>query len=279
MDEDIQQTVADLRSMLGATDSTNETPPDTELLEVASYPEDRDDADELEEEVEELVRAASEQAQKPSTPPPGGPIGYVSNARNAASQSDVFQFWAPAEETSLGIGSLVRHVNNANTQRSEETYGIITKTVGNTLGLEDYAVHVYEEDAQPPLSSIVPAPSRRRPVVNYQAKVLASNQRVQRPVQSGPVYAVKASELAGIHGRPPENWLDPNYLLTGFYEDGEGKFGVFAEERARVLGPKQGHVILSGLPGSGKTSLFLTLVISLYAQLQQLEREETDEEK
>lgn len=38
--------------------------------------------------------------------------------------------------------------------------------------------------------------------------------------------------------------------------------------------PRQGHVIFSGLPGAGKTSLFLALVISLYAQLQQMEDEE-----
>jgi hypothetical protein len=150
-------------------------------------------------------------------------------------------------------------------------------TEGNTLGLDDYAIHVYEQDAQPPIDSIQPAPSARRPIVNYHAKVLASTSTVQRPVLSGPVYAVCADELASLHGKSNDTWLDPNYMLTGFYEDIDGDFGIFAEERARVLGPKQGHVILSGLPGAGKTSLFLTLVISLYAHLQQIEDEDESE--
>jgi hypothetical protein len=100
---------------------------------------------------------------------------------------------------------------------------------------------------------------------------------VQRPPLSGPVYAIKAAELTKVHGEDDAEWPGRNHLLLGFYEDGDGGFGAFAEERARVLGPKQGHVIFSGLPGAGKTSLFLTLVISLYAQLRRLEGEDTDE--
>jgi hypothetical protein len=154
------------------------------------------------------------------------------------------------------------------------TYGIITKTEGQTLGLDDYATHVYEKDAKPPIESIQPAPSERRPVVNYHVKVLASTQSIQKPVLSGPVYAVAADELAEVHRKEKLSWLDPDYILAGFYQDGRGDFGIFAEERSRVLGPKQGHVILSGSPGAGKTSLFLTLVISLYAQLQNMENDD-----
>ncbi|MFL5691028.1 MAG: hypothetical protein ACJ795_04420, partial [Ktedonobacteraceae bacterium] len=197
------------------------------------------------------------------------PLGYVSNARNSVAQSDSFQFWAPAEEASLGIGGIVRHTSSQ--PDPVHTYGIITKTEGQTLGLDDYAIHVYEQDAHPPIDSIQLAPSERRPVVNYHVKVLASTQSMQKPVLSGPVYAVAADELAEVHKKEKTQWLDPSYILTGFYQDTTGDFGIFAEERSRVLGPKQGHVILSGSPGAGKTSLFLTLVISLYAQLQNME--------
>jgi hypothetical protein len=248
-----------------------------EVLVISSYPDDQgdDEIGEEEEEIEALVLAAQAEQQKSVEPSPMqsmDPIGYVSNARNATSRSDQFQFWTPAEEISLGIGSIVRHT--ATTPQRVDTYGIIIDTAGSTLGLDDYAIHVYEQDARPPLESILPAPSARRPVVHYHAKVLASTQKALRPVQSGPVYAVSAAELAKVHGR--DIWLDPEYLLLGFYEDVRGQFGIFGEERARVLGPKQGHVIFSGLPGAGKTSLFLTSVIALYAQLRN--REEVDGE-
>lgn len=246
-----------------------------EILVISSYPEDQgdDEVNEADEEIAALVMAAQTEQRKLYEQPVlhiTNPIGYVSNARNAASQSDLFQFWTPAEETSLGIGSIVRHT--ATTPQQVNTYGIIIDTTGTTLGLDDYAIHVYEQDARPPLDSIVPAPSTRRPVVHYQAKVLASTQKALRPVQSGPVYAVSAAELAEVHKQAQDVWLDPQYLLLGFYEDAQGKFGIFGEERARVLGPKQGHIIFSGLPGAGKTSLFLTLVISLYAQLRNREK-------
>ncbi len=257
-------------------------PREEEVIVIRDYPEDRGDDEiaEDDEEIAALVLAAQTERERITnqqlTSQQTLPIGYVTNARNATSRSDMFQFWAPAEETSLGIGSIVRHT--AMVQQRVDTYGIIVDTTGSTLGLDDYAIHVYEQDAQPPLNSIVPAPSARRPVVHYQAKVLASTNRAQRPVLSGPVYSVIASELADVHRRMQDVWLDPQYLLLGFYEDTSGAFGIFGEERARVLGPKQGHVIFSGLPGAGKTSLFLTLVISLYAQLRNMEEGNPDGE-
>lgn len=249
-------------------------PREEEVIIIRDYPEDQGD-DEIAEDDEEIavmVLAAQAEREKIThrqfTSQQTFPIGYVTNARNAASRSDMFQFWATAEETSLGIGSIVRHT--ATVPHRVDTYGIIVDTTGSTLGLDDYAIHVYEQDAQPPLDSIIPAPSARRPVVHYQAKVLASTHQVQRPVLSGPVYAVTANELADVHRSVQDRWLDPQYLLLGFYEDASGTFGIFGEERARVLGPKQGHVVFSGLPGAGKTSLFLTMVISLYAQLRNI---------
>lgn len=249
-------------------------PREEEVIVIREYPEDQGD-DELaqdDEEIAALVLAAQAEREKITnqqfTSQQTHPIGYVTNARNAASRSDIFQFWAPAEETSLGIGSIVRQT--ATVPERVDTYGIIVDTTGSTLGLDDYAIHVYEQDAQPPLGSIIPAPSARRPIVHYQAKVLASTYQIHRPVLSGPVYAVTASELADVHRQVKDRWLDPQYLLLGFYEDASGTFGIFGEERARVLGPKQGHVIFSGLPGAGKTSLFQTLVISLYAQLRNM---------
>ena len=253
-----------------------------EVIVIRDYPEDQGDDEiaEDDEEIATLVLAAQAEREKITsqqfTSQQTLPIGYVTNARNAASRSDMFQFWAPAEETSLGIGSIVRHT--ATIPQRVDTYGIIVDTTGSTLGLADYAIHVYEQDAQPPLDSIIPAPSARRPVVHYQAKVLASTHKAQRPVLSGPVYAVTANELADVHRKVQDMWIDPQYLLLGFYEDASGTFGIFGEERARVLGPKQGHVIFSGLPGAGKTSLFLTLAISLYAQLRNMEEEDPDGE-
>ena len=247
--------------------------PEAEVIEVPVYPEERDEAeDNLDAEVEDLVEAARLAAE---TPPAAGdhPAGYVSNARNAASRSDGFPFWGPAERTALGVGSLVRHsAIDPALGRPVDTYGLVIAANAQTLGLEDFAIHVYEEDARPPLNSIQPAPSRRRPVVNYDARVIASTCPVHRPVHSGPVYAVKAAELAAMHGQTAPDWPGRTHILLGLYKDDAGDYGVLAEERDRVLGPKQGHVIFSGLPGAGKTSLYLTLVISLYAQLQRLEQ-------
>ncbi len=278
MDDDMQQLLENFRSQSQTASTDNEeATTDLEVLEVPFYPEDQGDNvnDEDESEIEALVQAARQQMITQGQQE-GAPIGYVSNARNAKSYSDTFQFWAPAEETSLGIGSIIRHTSYG--QQTVDTYAIVIDTEGSTLGLDDYAIHVYEQDAHPPLESILPAPSSRRPIVNYRAKVLASTHIAHRPVLSGPVYSVQAEELANIHKKDCASWLSPDYLLTGFYEDAQGEFGLFAEERSRVLGPKQGHVILSGLPGAGKTSLFLTLTISLYAQLRSLEEGDTYEE-
>jgi hypothetical protein len=278
MDDDLQRLLESFRTQSQTAPTDNqEAINDVEVLEVPFYPEDQGDnaADEDEREIDALVQAAREQMSAPQQQE-GAPIGYVSNARNAASYSDTFQFWAPAEEISLGIGSIVRHTSYG--QQTVDTYAIVIDTEGSTLGLDDYAIHVYEQDARPPLESIHPAPSSRRPIVNYRAKVLASTHVAHRPVLSGPVYSVRADELASIHKKDCASWLAPDYLLTGFYEDAHGEFGIFAEERARVLGPKQGHVILSGLPGAGKTSLFLTLTISLYAQLRSLEEGDPNEQ-
>ena len=255
MDDDTQQLLENFHSQL-QTFSTNsqEANADVEVLEVPFYPEDLGDnvADGDEREIEALVQATHEQmiAQVQQE---GTPIGYVSNARNAASYSDTFQFWAPARDTSLGIGTIVRHTSSG--QQAVDTYAIVIDTEGSTLGLDDYAIHVYEQDARPPLESILPAPSSRRPIVNCRAKVLASTHIAHRPVLSGPVYTVQADELANIHKKDCASWLDPDYLLTGFYEDAYGEFGIFAEDGSRVLGPKQGHVILSGLPGAGRDLL------------------------
>ena len=278
MDDDMQQLLENFRSQSQTASTDNEeATTDLEVLEVPFYPEDQGDNvnDEDESEIEALVQAARQQMITQGQQE-GAPIGYVSNARNAASYSDTFQFWAPAEEISLGIGSIVRHTSYG--QQTVDTYAIVIDTEGSTLGLDDYAIHVYEQDARPPLESILPAPSSRRPIVNYRAKVLASTHMAHRPVLSGPVYPVQADELASVHKKDCASWLAPDYLLTGFYEDAHGEYGLFAEERSRVLGPKQGHVILSGLPGAGKTSLFLTLTISLYAQLRSLEEGDSDEE-
>lgn len=234
--------------------------------------------DEDEQTIEEMVQAAHAYLERMAadTPLQHPPIGFVSNARNATSTSDRFQFWAPAEETNLGIGSIICHTSSV--QPVVHTYAIVVETSGVTLGLEDFAIHAFECETRPPLTSIIPGKSSRRPIVTYLAKVLASTQRWQRPILSGPVYAVAASDLAAVHSKEPASWLDPAYQLTGFYEDTVGAFGIFAEELSRMLGPKQGHVIFSGLPGSGKTSLFLTLTIALYAHLRQLEERDPDAE-
>jgi hypothetical protein len=83
-----------------------------EVLEIVHYPEDRgdDEQDEYENMVETIVQNALAEKERYGSPPMQSssreqPIGYVSNARNAASQSDVFQFWAPAEEVSRAIAS------------------------------------------------------------------------------------------------------------------------------------------------------------------------------
>jgi hypothetical protein len=277
MDEETRQLIRNFPAQ-DETLAYGETISEADTLEVVSYPDDEGDTalDETKVEIEAMVQAANEQIAAALAQHAGMPLGYVSNARNAAAQSDTFQFWAPAEATSLGIGSIVRHT--ASIPQIVHTYGIVVDTEGSTLGLDDFAIHVYERDAQPPVESILPAPSTRRPIVNYYAKVLASTQGVHRPVLSGPVYAVAADELAGLHRKDNAYWLDPDYFLTGFYEDASGEFGIFAEERSRVLGPKQGHMILSGLPGAGKTSLFLTLIISLYAQLRTMEEKDADAE-
>lgn len=237
----------------------------------SAIPENDDEA-----ELNALVAAALQQEETPA-PHPTDPIGYVSNARNAASRSDAYPFWSSGETASAGIGSLVRHeAADPNSKQSVQTYGIVTSAQGLTSGLDDFAIHVYEKDGRPIPEQVILSNSRRRAVVNYEARVLASSQDVERPVFAGPVYPVTAPDMASLHNQSGPDWPNAEYFLLGFYQDPQGNFGAFAEERARVLGPKQGHAILSGLPGAGKTSLFLTLVIALYGQLRDLEGNDND---
>lgn len=289
MGETIPEMLDDLRQRPVETPSSPEGL-GLDEIQVDSYPEEQEDREEaVEEEVEQLVRDTLNATSRPA-PPGDAPAGYVSNARNATSSTDRFVFWSPAETADLPIGSLVRHSvkDPRNVQNRIETYGIVTSAESLTLGLDDFAIHVYEQDGQPPLDSIQAAPSQRRPVVKYEAKILASNGDLRRPVLSGPVYAVMAKDLAAVHRKQESDWFDtiapdtqprlnPDLVLLGFYEDQNIGYGILAEERARVLGPKQGHVILSGLPGAGKTSLFLTLVTALYSQLRQLEGDSKNE--
>lgn len=282
MRETISETLDELPHQPAGTPSPPEGR-DSEEIQVDSYPEDREErGKDVEEEVEQLVREA-QSATIPLKPFGDIPVGYVSNARNATSSTDMFPFWTPVERATLAIGSLVRHTvkDPRDVSRRIDTYAIVTGAESLTLGLDDFAIHVYEKDGQPPLDSIQPTPSQRRPVVKYEAKILASNQDVRCPVLSGPVYAVNAKDLAAVHKKQENDWfvrlaanteprLNPDFVMLGFYEDQSTGYGILAEERARVLGPKQGHVILSGLPGAGKTSLFLTLVTSLYSQLREL---------
>ncbi len=113
MDDDMQQLLENFRSQSQTASTDNEeATTDLEVLEVPFYPEDQGDnvTDEDESEIEALVQAARQQMITQGQQE-GAPIGYVSNARNAKSYSDTFQFWAPAEETSLGIGSIIRHTS------------------------------------------------------------------------------------------------------------------------------------------------------------------------
>ena len=253
-----------------------------ERVEIEEYPEypGEDSTTMLAEGVDREVEDLCEQARRWAETGPAAeeeePGGFVSNARNAAATSEEFPFWAPAETTAFAIGSIVRHDGTRPGDGPVQSYGVIVETQGQTLGLDDLAVHVYETDARPPLGAIQPAPSRRRPVVVYRAKVLSSTEPRPRPVLSGPVYSVRGDQLLEAHGRylgkpKDRQWLEREGIVLGFYDDGAGGFGVFAEERARVLGPKQGHIVLSGMPGAGKTSQFLALLIGLYAQLRRLQ--------
>src|SRR5258708_37792139 len=85
-------------------------PREEEIIVIREYPEDQGD-DEIaqdDEEIATLILAAQAEREKITnqllTSQQTHPIGYVTNARNSGSRSDMFQFWAAAEETSLGIG-------------------------------------------------------------------------------------------------------------------------------------------------------------------------------
>ena len=238
--------------------------------------------EEIEAEVVDLVERAQRVADGVSDKGEEAGRGYVSNARNAPATSEEFPFWAPAEDAAFAIGSIVRHDGASPSGAPVRSYGIVVATQAQTLGLDDLAVDVYETDARPPLEGIIPAPSHRRPIVLYRAKVLASNESRPRSVQTGPVLEVPAAQLLEAHGsylgKPKDRqWLEREGMVLGFYEDARGDFGVFAEERARVLGPRQGHLVLSGAPGAGKTSQFQVLLIGLYAQLHRLAADSGDQ--
>jgi hypothetical protein len=91
-------------------------------------------------------------------------------------------------------------------------------------------------------------------------------------VTAGPVSAIAAEATLAAHlpvdGRSRDaHWLAEDGMILGLYNDGAGGYGVLAEERERVFGPRAEHVICSGAPGSGKSSLFLSSVIALFAGL------------
>ncbi len=105
----------------------------------------------------------------------------------------------------------------------------------------------------------------------YTARVLNTTQAGRpRPVVGGPVYAVVGVEalLAAQSSRVvrrDETWLRESGVVLGFYEDGGGTFAPFVEDRRRVFGPQQGHVVDSGAPGGGKTSHYVSFSIGARA--------------
>lgn len=239
--------------------------------------------EEMEQEIDQLVEAAVSQLEA-RPPTDEDPRGYVTNARNAGSTSDSFSFWASADTPIFGIGSIVRQSAESPGRARVETYGVVDASEAQTLGLDDLAIHVYETDARPPITGLAPATSRRRPIVVWRARVLSSSGTRPRPVLDGPVFPVRGDdELLAAHGSRPDGggpkdqaWSEERGMLLGFYQDDLDNFSAYAEERVRVLGPQQGHVVLSGVPGAGKTSMFLMLLTAEFAKLRRLEQRGTD---
>lgn len=253
------------------------TPPDEERLEYEIVspaevpgPPGADLDERMAAEIEELIAAARRARPARDPADPDAPCGSVCNAEDAPARSDAFSFWAPSERADLGIGTIVRHRAAAPGAVAVDTYAIIVDSSGQTLGLARTAIGVAEVDGEPP-EGVVPAPSQRRPVAIYTARVLNTTQAGRpRPVVGGPVYAVAgtAALLEAQSSRTVRRdmtWLRQAGVILGFYEDGRGEFAPFVEERRRVFGPQQGHVVDSGAPGGGKTSHYVSFSIGARA--------------
>ncbi len=80
-----------------------------------------------------------------------------------------------------------------------------------------------------------------------------------RPVRAGLVYPATAHQVALATGIERNDWPIP----AGVVELADGTFAPVALDGHAVAGPESGHMVVSGLSGSGKTSFITTTLKSL----------------
>ncbi len=80
-----------------------------------------------------------------------------------------------------------------------------------------------------------------------------------RPVRAGLVYPATATQVALATGIERNDWPIP----VGVVELHDGSFAPVSLDGHAVAGPESGHMVVSGLSGSGKTSFITTTLKSL----------------
>ncbi|MEE8403021.1 MAG: hypothetical protein V3R93_04625, partial [Candidatus Hydrothermarchaeaceae archaeon] len=177
------------------------------------------------------------------------PIGTIVGTKGRPNTPSEFNFWIPAEEKTISIGSVVKVEDGAST-----AFGIVEDMV-SYLEIDDALMHQLSRGGDPE----VKAPSKEQSTIVCKARILKQDK--DRPFREGLVLYPTLDELNAIFN--PEGCRIP----FGVFENTDGsKVPVMVDENY-LLGYEGAHVNISGMSGLGtKTSAFLFLLSSIFAR-------------
>lgn len=175
------------------------------------------------------------------------PIGTVVGTKGRPNTPSEFNFWIPAEEKTVSIGSIVKVEAGART-----AFGIIEDMV-SYLEIDDALMHQLSRGGDPE----VRAPNKEQSTIVCRARILKQEQ--DRPFREGLVLYPTLEELDGIFN------LEECKIPFGIFENTDGSKVPVMVNESYLLGYEGAHVNISGMSGLGtKTSAFLFLLNSVF---------------
>lgn len=174
-------------------------------------------------------------------------IGNVAGTKGKPNTPNVFNFWLPAGEETVQVGSIVKAVS-----KDREIFGIV-EDMESYLDVDDFITHKLIHGSEVGLEP----PNKLLSVTICKCRALKTDQ--ERPITEGTVYYPGKKELEEIFN--PEGSTIP---FGVFLNTDSTTIPVMVDEDF-VLGYEGAHVNISGMSGLGtKTSAFLFLLNSIF---------------
>jgi len=176
------------------------------------------------------------------------PIGTIVGTQGRPNTPSEFNFWIPAEEKTISIGSIVKVEDGLRT-----VFGIV-EDMESYLEIDNALMHQLSRGGDPE----VRAPNKEQSTIVCRARVLKQNK--DRPFREGLVLYPTSDELNAIFN------VEGCRIPFGMFENTNGSKVPIMVNESYLLGYEGAHVNISGMSGLGtKTSAFLFLLSSIFA--------------